>query len=49
MAVKKRCPHCLKAMRNDGTAENPKWVCNNPKCPVYVPPQENTTEDTSKK
>ena len=44
MAVKKRCSHCLKVMRNDGTAENPKWVCNNPKCPAYVPP---TTDNNS--
>ena len=26
-------------MRNDGTEQNPKWVCNNPKCVKYVPPQ----------
>jgi hypothetical protein len=27
-------------MRNDGTADAPKWVCNNPKCVRYVPPVE---------
>ena len=26
-------------MRNDGTEQNQKWVCNNPKCVKYVPPQ----------
>jgi hypothetical protein len=25
-------------MRNDGTEEQPKWACNNPKCVRYVPP-----------
>lgn len=41
MAVKKRCPHCLKVMENIGKAEKPQWVCNNTKkhkYPVYVPP-----------
>lgn len=38
MAVKKRCNRCLKPMRNDGTEQNPKWVCNNPDCVRYVPP-----------
>jgi hypothetical protein len=38
--VKERCPHCNKVMRNDGTTEQPKWVCNNPKCADYVPPTE---------
>ena len=38
--VKERCIHCLKVMRNDGAAKQPKWVCNNPKCIEYVPPQE---------
>jgi hypothetical protein len=27
-------------MRNDGTVDAPKWVCNNPKCVRYVPPVE---------
>jgi hypothetical protein len=30
MAVKKRCPYCLKKLREDGT-------CANPNCPRYVP------------
>lgn len=46
MAIKKRCLRCLKPMRNDGTADNPKWVCNNQNCVRYVPPTE--TEETSK-
>lgn len=40
MAIKKRCLRCLKVMRNDGTDEQPKWVCNNPNCVRYVPPVE---------
>ena len=39
MAIKKRCLRCLKVMRNDGTDEQPKWVCNNPQCVKYVPPE----------
>ena len=39
MSIKKRCLRCLKVMRNDGTDEQPKWVCNNPSCVRYVPPQ----------
>jgi hypothetical protein len=27
-------------MRNDGTEQNPKWVCNNQKCVKYVPPSD---------
>jgi hypothetical protein len=42
--VKERCIHCLKVMRNDGTADNPKWVCNNLKCIEYVPPTEDEDE-----
>ena len=34
-----RCVRCNQKMRNDGTAESPKWVCNNPKCVRYVPPE----------
>lgn len=37
--VSKKCNRCRKPMRNDGTEEQPKWVCNNPKCVKYVPPQ----------
>lgn len=40
MAITKRCNRCLKPMRNDGTEQNPHWVCNNPKCVKYVPPKE---------
>lgn len=44
MAVKKRCGFCNKHLVNVGTAENPKWVCKNQKCPRYVPdpPSEDT-------
>jgi hypothetical protein len=34
-------------MRNDGTEEQPIWVCNNKKCVKYKPqpePQEQTNE-----
>lgn len=44
MAIKKRCLRCLKVMRNDGTAEQPIWVCNNPKCVRYVAPADTTEE-----
>ena len=52
MSIKKRCLRCLKVMRNDGTAEQPKWVCNNRNCVRYVPPQPEPepttlTEDTA--
>ena len=48
--ITKRCNRCLKVMRNDGTEQNPKWVCNNPKCVKYAPPQpepEPTSEPTT--
>ena len=45
MSIKKRCLRCLKVMRNDGTAERPKWVCNNPSCVRYVPPQPKPDSD----
>ena len=32
-----RCVRCNQRMRNDGTADAPQWVCNNPKCVRYVP------------
>ena len=35
-----RCVRCGQKMRNDGTAEQPRWVCNNPKCVMYVPSEE---------
>ena len=47
MAITKRCNRCLKPMRNDGTAEQPKWVCNNPKCVKYVPPTEPEQEQNN--
>lgn len=43
--VKERCPHCNKVMRNDGTQEQPKWVCNNPKCVCYEPPKDEDEGD----
>lgn len=47
-----RCIRCRKKMRNDGTIEYPKWVCDEPTCVRYVPepkeepPQEETVTDT---
>ena len=41
-----RCIRCRKKMRNDGTEQNPKWVCNNSNCVRYVPPEESTEEKT---
>jgi hypothetical protein len=38
--VKVKCIRCRKVCRNDGTEEQPKWVCNNPECVRYVPPTE---------
>jgi hypothetical protein len=31
-------------MRNDGTEQNPVWVCNNPKCVKYVPPADSNED-----
>ena len=42
LTITMRCNRCRKPMRNDGTEENPKWVCNNPKCVKYVPPNDST-------
>ena len=42
--VKVRCPHCNKVMRNDGTEQEPKWVCNNQKGVKYKPPKTNEDE-----
>ena len=50
MAVKKRCIRCLCVMRNDGTKEKPKWVCNEPTCVRYTPPkskEESTPQETT--
>lgn len=43
--VKVKCIRCRKVCRNDGTEEQPKWVCNNPKCVRYVPPKEEPAEE----
>ena len=40
-----RCNRCGKKCRNDGTVENPKWVCNNPKCVKYRPKEELPSEE----
>jgi hypothetical protein len=45
--VSKKCNRCRKPMRNDGTEEQPTWVCNNPNCVKYVPPQHEPNEDTT--
>ena len=42
--VTKRCIRCRKPCRNDGTEEAPKWVCNNPECVRYVPPEDEGEE-----
>jgi hypothetical protein len=49
--VSKKCNRCRKPMRNDGTEQNPHWVCNNPSCVKYVPPtpEDNGEEDTEGK
>ena len=38
--ITKRCNRCLKPMRNDGTEQEPKWVCNTSQkpCVKYKPP-----------
>lgn len=43
-----RCVRCNQKMRNDGTADAPKWVCNNPNCVRYVPEPEPTDEKKDK-
>ncbi len=43
-----RCVRCNQRMRNDGTAESPKWVCNNPKCVRYVQDPEPEPEEPEK-
>ena len=44
--VSKKCNRCRKPMRNDGTEQNPHWVCNNPKCVKYVPPAQYVPDKT---
>ena len=39
-----RCVRCNQKMRNDGTDAAPVWVCNNPNCVRYVPPEETEEE-----
>ena len=48
LKITQRCRRCRKPMRNDGTDEQPKWVCNNPSCVCYVPPapEDNGEEDS---
>lgn len=43
-----RCVRCNQRMRNDGTTEQPKWVCNNPNCVRYVPELEPEPEEEPK-
>ena len=43
--ITKRCNRCLKPMRNDGTEQEPKWVCNNPSCVKYKPPKQEGGEN----
>lgn len=38
MAVKHRCIYCRKVLRVDGT-------CQNPECPRYTPPKEETPKE----
>lgn len=40
-----RCNRCGKKCRNDGTTENPVWVCDNPKCVKYKPKEELPSEE----
>lgn len=46
--IRKRCPRCLHLQRNDGTDSEPKWVCNDPNCVLYVPKKENNTSEETK-
>jgi hypothetical protein len=56
LSITKRCNRCRQPMRNDGTEQNPAWVCNNPQCVKYVPvpepeptpePEPEQTEETT--
>ena len=44
-----RCNRCGYPCRNDGTEENPKWVCNNSQkpCVKYRPPKEQEPSDNA--
>ena len=46
MAVAKRCNRCGYKQRNDGTIENPKWVCNHQGCVKYKPPKTEPAPET---
>lgn len=48
LKITKRCNRCLKPMRNDGTEQEPKWVCNNPNCVKYKPPKQEGGEQGGK-
>ena len=43
-----RCIRCNQKMRNDGTADAPVWVCNNPACVRYVPTAKNSSKKGGK-
>jgi hypothetical protein len=45
--VSKKCNRCRKPMRNDGTEQNPHWVCTNQNCVKYVPPQPEPQEQNN--
>lgn len=36
--IHRYCNRCNQPMRNDGTEDSPKWVCDNPSCRKYKPP-----------
>ncbi len=46
--IKPRCFRCNRTMRNDGTEEQPKWVCQNTKCVRYVPAPKKSTKKSKK-
>lgn len=46
MAVAKRCNRCGHKQRNDGTAENPEWVCDRRGCVKYKPPKTEPAPET---
>ena len=48
MPIVKRCIRCRQPMRNDGTEQQPVWVCNNSKCVRYEPEQEPEPTDEKK-
>lgn len=42
LKIKKRCIFCRKVLRADGT-------CQNPECPRYTPPKDETKDNTDEK